>query len=75
MKVNKLFISSFENEDDRTSFSKYHTPSIEIKYFNVLIDGKSFSDTPIKNREETSETIMEMSKNNDHATGSLLNYE
>ena len=31
---------SFENEYDRTSYSKYYTPSIEIKDFNVLIDGK-----------------------------------
>ena len=31
---------SFENEYDRTSYWKYYTPSIEIKDFNVLIDGK-----------------------------------
>ena len=38
-KVNKLFVLSFENEDDRTYFSKYYTPTVEIKDFNVLIDG------------------------------------
>ena len=27
---------------DRTSFSKHQVPKIEIKDFNVLIDGKSF---------------------------------
>ena len=41
-KVTILFLLSFENEEDRTSFSKYHTPKVEIKHFNVLIDGKSF---------------------------------
>ena len=46
-KVNKLFVFSFEiNEDknkyDRASFSKYYTNTVEIKDFNVLIDGKSF---------------------------------
>ena len=41
-KVNRLFILSFENEEDRTSFSKYHIPKVQIKDFNVLIDGKSF---------------------------------
>ena len=41
-KVNRIFVLSFENEDDRTSFSKYYTQNIEIKDFNVLIDGKSF---------------------------------
>ena len=40
--VNRLFVLSFENEDDRTSFSKYYVPKIEIKDFNVLIDGKHF---------------------------------
>ena len=54
-KVNRLFVLSFENEDDRTSYSKYYTPKVEIKYVNVLIDGKSFLDVPIKNKEKTYE--------------------
>ena len=41
-KVNRLFVSSFENEEDRTSFSKYYVPKVKIKDFNVLIDEKSF---------------------------------
>ena len=41
-KVNRLFVLSFENENDRISFLKYYTPKVEIKDFNVLIDGKSF---------------------------------
>ena len=40
--VNRLFVLSFENEDNRTSFSKYYTPSVETKDFNVLIMGKDF---------------------------------
>ena len=32
-KVNRLFVSSF---------SKYYTPEVEIKDFNVLINGKVF---------------------------------
>ena len=40
--VNRLFVLTFENETDRTSFSKYYVPKIEIKDFNVLIDGKPF---------------------------------
>ena len=30
-KVNRLFVLSFENDLDRTSFSKYYTPTVEIK--------------------------------------------
>ena len=74
-KVNRLFVLSFENEDDRTSFSKYYVPNVQIKDFNVLIDGKSFFDMPIKNEEETYEQIIEMGRNNDYTTGNLLDYE
>ena len=52
-KVNRLFVLSFENEDDRRSFSKYYVPNVQIKDFNLLIDGKSFFDMPTKNEEET----------------------
>ena len=41
-KVNRLFVLSLENENDRTSFSKYYVPSVQIKDFNVLIDGNFF---------------------------------
>ena len=41
-RVNILFVLSFENEEDRTSFLKYYVPKVEIKDFNVLIDGKKF---------------------------------
>ena len=33
------------------------------KGFNVLIDGKSFFDMPIKNEQETCEQIIEMGRN------------
>ena len=65
---------SFENEEDRTSFSKYYTPSVEIKEFNVLIDGKSFFGVPIKNKKERYKNVIEMSKNNDYTTGNLLDF-
>ena len=74
-KVNRLFVLSFENEEDRTSFSKYYVPKVEIKDFNVLIDGKSFFDVPVKNKQEAYAKIMSISKNNDYTTGNLLDYE
>ena len=64
-KVNRLFVLSFENENDRTSFSKYYVPNVQLKDFNVLIDEKSFSDKPIKNGEEICEQIIDMGRNND----------
>ena len=53
--VNRLFALSFENETDRTSFLKYYVPKVEIKGFNVLIDGKPFFEIPIKNKKEVYE--------------------
>ena len=43
--VNRLFVLSFSrnnNTDKRDSFSDYYVPNVEIKDFNVLIDGKRF---------------------------------
>ena len=34
-KANRLFVLSFENENDRTSFSKYYVPKFQIKDFTV----------------------------------------
>ena len=73
--VNRLFVLSFENEEDRVSFSKYYLPKVEIKDFNVLINGKPFFDIPIKNKEEAYEAIIKMSKNNNYTTVNLPHYE
>ena len=40
--VNRLFVLAFPNEEDRRSFSKYNIPNVEIKYYNVIIDGEPF---------------------------------
>ena len=40
----------------------------------MLIDGKSFFDVPVKNKEEEYEN-MSISKNNYYTTGNLLDYE
>ena len=55
IKVNRLFASSFQNEEDRTSFSKYYVPKVEINDFNVLVDGKRFFGMSVKNKEEAYE--------------------
>ena len=60
------------NTDNRDSFSNYYVLNVEIKYFNVLIDGKFFFDLPVKNEEETYEKMIDMSNTNDYTTGNLL---
>ena len=39
-KVNRLFVLSFKNDDDRTSYSKYYVPNVQIKDYTVLIDAR-----------------------------------
>ena len=73
--VNGIFVLGFENKNNRTSFSNYYVSKLEIKDFNVLIDTKPFFEIPVKNKEEAYEQIIEMSKNNEYATGNLLDYE
>ena len=75
--VNRLFVLSFSrnnNTDSRYSYSNYYKPKVEIKTFNVLIDGKCFFDLPLKNEEEAYEKITEISNNNDYTTGNLLDF-
>ena len=65
--VNRLFVLSFTRDnkgDNRDSFSDYYVPNVEMKDFNVLIDGKSFFDLSVKNEEEAYEKIVDMSNNN-----------
>ena len=74
MNVNRLFVLFFprnNNTDSRYSFSNYYVPKVRVNDFNVLIDGKSFFDFPVKNEEEAYEKIID---NNDYTTGNLLDY-
>ena len=74
--VNRLFVLSFENEDDRTFYYKYYMPSVEIKVYNVLIDGNAFFELPVKNLEETYEKITQITDHNGYYTrGNLLDYK
>ena len=74
--VNRLFVLSFENEDDRTSYYKYYLPSVEIKDYNVLIDGNAFFELPMENIDETYEKIIQITDHNGYYTrGNLLDYE
>ena len=66
----------FENEDDRTSYYKYYMPSVEIKDYNVLIDGNAFFELPVKNIEETYEKITQITDHSGYYTrGNLLDYK
>ena len=46
--VNRLFVLSFENKDNRTAHTKYYLPTAEIKYY-VMTDRRNYFDQPVKN--------------------------
>ena len=73
--VNRLFALAYENEDDRRSYSKYYTPTVEIKDYNVLIERKAFFELPVKSMTETYEKISDLGNNDYYRTGNLLDYE
>ena len=51
--VNRRFVLSFENENDRTSHSTYYLPEVEIKDYNVMIDGRKVFGQPINSISKT----------------------
>ena len=74
--VNGLFVLAFENDDDRTSYNKYYLPTVEIKDYNIMINGENFFDQPIKNRGITYGNIRKIAigYGDDSITGCLLDY-
>ena len=55
--VNRLFVLVFENDTQRKSNKRYQIPNVEIKDYNVMIDGENFFDQPVKNDKGTYENI------------------
>ena len=74
-KVHRLFVLAYTNEDDRTSYSQYYVPNVEIKNYNVIIDGKPFFELPVKNIEETYQKIIDMEYIDDYTIGNLIDFE
>ena len=42
--VNRFFVLAFENDTQRTSHSGYYLPNVEIKDYNIMINGENFFD-------------------------------
>ena len=73
--VNRLFVLTYQNADDRKSFSQFYLPIGMVKDFNIIIDKLAFFDLPIKTEEEAYEKIIDISRNNEYTTGNLLHYD
>ena len=50
---------AFENDAKIINNEGYYLPNVELKDYNVMIDGKNFFDQPVKNNKATSKKIFE----------------
>ena len=74
--INRLFVLAFENDNHRRSDERYYLPTIEIKDYNIVINGENFFDQPIKNNKITYDNIRKIAtgQGDDYTPGCLLDY-
>ena len=74
--VNRLFILAFENDTQRTSHSGYYLPNVEIKNYNIVINGENVFDQLIQNKKITYDNIRKIATGygDDYTTGFLFDY-
>ena len=63
-----------ENAIDRAVHTKYYLPTVEKKYYNIMINEQNFFDQPVKNNLRTYENIRKIMtcKGIDYMTSCLL---
>ena len=78
--VNRLFVMAYSRTDNnqptKNDQRKYYLPRIDLKKYNVIIDGRNFYDNPIESDIEKYrelKTVM-IGKGEDYTTGSLLDF-
>ena len=74
--VNRLFVLALEDDAQRTSNKRFYTPHVEIKDYNVMVDGKNFFDQPVENDKATYDNIRKIAtvQGDYYTTGCLLDY-
>ena len=67
---------TFKDGDVRESHNEYYLPTVEIKDYNVMIDGRNFFDQPIKDDLKTYSPIRRITTGHggDYRTGCLVDY-
>ena len=66
----------FQHDDGRENQKQYYLPTIKTKDYNALINGRNFSDQPIKNDLKTYDNIRKIStgQSDDSTAGCLIDY-
>ena len=78
--VNRLFVMAYNRVDGqptRNEKRKYYLPRIDLKKYNVIIDGRNFYDNPIESDIEKYRELKKVmiGKGEDYTPGSLLDYD
>ena len=55
--VNRLFVLAFENNTQRTSATGYYLSNVELKEYNIMINGENVFDQSVKNEKVIYENI------------------
>ena len=71
-----FLILSFQNNVGRKSYTRYYLSLVEIKDYNVVINGRNFFDQPVKNNFITYDNIRKIvtCQGDGYTTGCLLDY-
>ena len=67
---------SFKDYDGLESHNQYYLPTVEMKDYNVMIDGRNFFDQTIKNDLKTYDNIRKIAtgQGDHYISGCLLDY-
>ena len=77
--VNRLFVMAYNianGQPTRNEQQKYYLPRIDLKIYNVIIDGKNFYDNPIETDIQKYRELKKVmiGKGEDYTRGSLLDF-
>ena len=77
--ANRLFVMAYNRangQPTRNGRRKYYLPRIDLKKYNVIIDGRNFYDNPIESDIEKYRELIKVmiGKGEDYTTGSLLDF-
>ena len=74
--VNRLIVSPFKGAVGQESHTQHYLPSVEIKDYNVMIDGRNIFDQPKKNDLKTYNNIRKITtcQGDDYTTGCLWDF-
>lgn len=69
-----MFTLSFENKTEKTGHTRYYLSAVEVKNYNVMIDGRNIFDQQVKNDIRTETNIWKTTAGNgdDYTTGYLM---